>query len=343
MVIRKNKKMKFFTILKYLLAVLLWLPASVAESQLINSDAIWRDTDGNEIQAQGGCILKYGETFYWYGVEFKGETPNQVRCYSSNDLLRWKFEKPVLTKNVSHRVKVLYSDSTKQFVMFTRKGTKLAVSFSADPAGVFVTKGETRLPGAVKAGDLATFLDDEGRAYLVYTRGAGEDEKEKILCARLNPDWMGVANVIHEFTEGYFESPAICKHGALYYCTASGINGWFSSGTSYCTAPDLNGPWSQWKKINKAVIGGGLLESTYNSQHNTVFKIEGTQGALIVYMGDRWSQFTKYGVGMQVWLPIEFAGDVPVLTWMRPWYPDVRSGNYQHDLRRYGLWRDPPK
>ena len=33
----------------------------------------------------------------------------------------------------------------------------------------------------------------------------------------------------------------------------------------------------------------------------------------------------------------------PVITWLRPWYPDVAQGTYKHDLRRYALYRGWPK
>ena len=28
---------------------------------------IWKDIDGNDIQAHGGCIIEYEGTYYWYG------------------------------------------------------------------------------------------------------------------------------------------------------------------------------------------------------------------------------------------------------------------------------------
>ena len=54
---------------------------------------------------------KFGETYYWYGVHYKGAetyaanpTKNNndytfvsVTCYSSKDLVNWKFENDVLT------------------------------------------------------------------------------------------------------------------------------------------------------------------------------------------------------------------------------------------------------
>ena len=40
----------------------------------MKNGTIWQDTQGRDIQAHGGCILQYGDTYYWYG-EHKG-APN---------------------------------------------------------------------------------------------------------------------------------------------------------------------------------------------------------------------------------------------------------------------------
>jgi hypothetical protein len=99
------------------LALLAVLLSARAEVPRVALDADWQDTAGNEIQAQGGGVLKAGDTFYWYGVEFAGETPKQVRCYTSKDLMQWTFARPVLTQQVTRRVKVLYNPEGKQFVI----------------------------------------------------------------------------------------------------------------------------------------------------------------------------------------------------------------------------------
>ena len=57
---------------------------------------MWYDTDGNEIQAHGGCIINYNGTYYWYGENKNGVTKNRrmdfigFSCYSSKDLVNWK-------------------------------------------------------------------------------------------------------------------------------------------------------------------------------------------------------------------------------------------------------------
>ena len=78
---------------------------------IVTPGSIWKDTDGNPINAHGGGILYHEGTYYWYG-EFKGDSTYRldwvktwecwraeaggVACYSSKNLTDWKFEGKVL-------------------------------------------------------------------------------------------------------------------------------------------------------------------------------------------------------------------------------------------------------
>lgn len=78
----------------------------------ILNDVFWLDTDGNTIFSQGGGIFKFGDTYYWYGVKYEEaekyakdpkvsyskDTFAGVTCYSSKDLVNWKNEGIVVTK-----------------------------------------------------------------------------------------------------------------------------------------------------------------------------------------------------------------------------------------------------
>ena len=57
----------------------------------MKNGVIWKDVDGNDIQAHGGCIIEHKGIYYWYG-EHKGadNCPGAKRvdvigisCYSS--------------------------------------------------------------------------------------------------------------------------------------------------------------------------------------------------------------------------------------------------------------------
>ena len=88
---------------------LLSVKAQMANSSIVPGE-VWKDTDGNPINAHGGGLLYHEGTYYWYGEYKKGKTTlpewatwecyrtdvTGVSCYSSKDLLNWKFEGIVL-------------------------------------------------------------------------------------------------------------------------------------------------------------------------------------------------------------------------------------------------------
>ena len=77
-----------------LLALLLTLPLmGQNERQTIRSGELWPDNTGVHINAHGGGILKYGDTFYWFGEHKSDHTSNAlvgVTCYASTDLVNWR-------------------------------------------------------------------------------------------------------------------------------------------------------------------------------------------------------------------------------------------------------------
>lgn len=82
------------------------VPARTSETPDIQNDTFWRDTDGDYIYSQGGGIFKFNDTYYWYGVKYEeaekyAANPTApyntdvfagVTCYSSKDLVNWKYE-----------------------------------------------------------------------------------------------------------------------------------------------------------------------------------------------------------------------------------------------------------
>ena len=138
---------------------------------------IWRDTDGNPINAHGGGVLSYEGVYYWYGEAKSGQTflpdcnkswggtrvdVTGVSCYSSTNLYEWKnkglalaavpadAEHDLHPTKVVERPKVLYNRATKQFVMWMHidtadyKAARAGVSVSASPTGPFKYVGSVR-------------------------------------------------------------------------------------------------------------------------------------------------------------------------------------------------------
>jgi len=93
---------------------------------------LWPDGQGVHINAHGGGMLYYRDTYYWFG-EYKSDDSNSalvgVSCYSSTDLYNWKRE-PIALSVVNdpasdirrgciiERPKVVYNKKTGIFVMW---------------------------------------------------------------------------------------------------------------------------------------------------------------------------------------------------------------------------------
>ena len=66
----------------------------------LQNGAVWFDTDGNQIEAHGGNILKIDGVYHWFGatkkeLEYKGkpcvaECSLGINLYTSLDLMTWK-------------------------------------------------------------------------------------------------------------------------------------------------------------------------------------------------------------------------------------------------------------
>jgi beta-glucanase (GH16 family) len=102
------------------------------KEQVVRPGRLWLDDRGEHINAHGGGVLYHEGNYYWFG-EHKSENSNAaqvgINCYSSNDLVNWKYEgvalpvsddpKSEITKGcVMERPKVIYNEKTGKFVMW---------------------------------------------------------------------------------------------------------------------------------------------------------------------------------------------------------------------------------
>ena len=116
--------------------------------------SLWRDSDGNAINAHGGGILKKNHTYYWFG-EYRedGADCKGISCYSSKDLYHWDFEGLVLevdddtSSAITHgclleRPKVVYNERTGKYVMWFHHELK-GQGYSAALTGLAVSDNVT--------------------------------------------------------------------------------------------------------------------------------------------------------------------------------------------------------
>ena len=130
----------------------------LASAQLVNGQP-WPDADGQHINAHGGCILKHGDTYYWYGEQRpdRGSTMDVgISVYSSKDLAHWHREGVALSASseagsdiergcIMERPKVLFCPKTQRFVILFHlelkgrgyEAARVAFAESDSPTGPF--------------------------------------------------------------------------------------------------------------------------------------------------------------------------------------------------------------
>ncbi|MFS0912239.1 family 43 glycosylhydrolase [Microbacterium sp. 179-I 3D2 NHS] len=81
------------------------VPATAAApSDHIANDTVWSDTAGNQIKAQGGNVLRVGDTYYWVGIGMDPQgsaptsPPKSINLYSSSDLENWTFVRALVSQ-----------------------------------------------------------------------------------------------------------------------------------------------------------------------------------------------------------------------------------------------------
>ena len=102
------------------------------QQKTIRPGELWRDDTGRHINAHGGGVMKYGDTYYWFG-EHKSERTSDalvgVMCYASKDLVNWRNCGVALSVSderghdiergcILERPKVIYNSVTKKFCMW---------------------------------------------------------------------------------------------------------------------------------------------------------------------------------------------------------------------------------
>jgi hypothetical protein len=309
-----------------------------AGPQFINPGEIWPDDRGKHIQAHGGGVLQLRDTYYWFGEDRSPDNkPNlrYVACYSSKDLVHWKFRNQVVKADdpahlgpgwVLERPKVYFNAKTRKYVMYAHiddrryQVASVAVFVSNRVDGDYVFVRMFR-PLDQQSRDIGQFVDDDGAAYLIF-----EDRPHGFHIAKLSEDYMTVAEEIHEFTReegGALEGGALVHVGGRYFVIGSQMSGWDPNPNKVATAPSLRGPWSSFKDLAPPE------KNTYQSQSTFLLKVTGRQKTTVIFMADWWVHSNhplNLADARYIWMPVEIDGDSFFVPEPKPWKIDLRSG-----------------
>ena len=297
----------------------------------------WPDDRGRHIQAHGGGISRLGDTWYWFGEDrFQSNEPGRryVACYSSTDLVNWRFRNQVLRladpenfgeEWVLERPKVFHSATTGKFVMYFHLDGRLPghkSRYSIARVGVAVcdtVDGDYRYvrsfrPLGKESRDIGQFVDDDGTPYLIFESRPARG----FYLASLSEDCLEIDREI-AFINAPLEGGAIVRYEELYYVIGSHLTGWWPNANKYATASQLAGPWSEFRDF------APVETHTYGSQATCLVKVVGTERTTVIYAGDRWRP-EEHWDSRYIWMPLEIGQGALGLPEPRPWRIDVMTG-----------------
>lgn len=322
------------------------LTGEAAGLNTIYNDTFWKDSSGRNIYSQGGGVFKFGDTYYWYGVHYKGaETyaanPSKknsdtgfvsVTCYSSKDLVNWKFENDVLTSNTKGfgyaywfgRLGVAYCPRSKRYVLVAQYNESVMFASCDSPTGNFkVENVQDQITNVLKqgTGDQTVFVDDDGQAYLICSNKGGRNHQ--YVSKLRSSDFLYAEPAVEVAKGSGREGDCMFKYKGKYYFCASDLHGWNSSHSYYMVADNINGPYSGWK-----VMGGTDNDFSHVTQTGFFYTVKGTKQETVLFCGDRWSDFAGNGIGYNQWVPLTVNGNDVQFNSLSEWKLDAVTGEW---------------
>lgn len=178
--------------------------------------------------------------------------------------------------------------------------------------GLFVRRD---LKNGQMARDMALFVDDDGRAYHIYS----SEDNLTLHIAELSDDYLTHTGRYWRLAPaGHNEAPALFKHKGKYYLITSGCTGWAPNAARLFTADKISGPWTQ----HPNPCQGAEADKTFQGQSTCVFKVEGSDEW--IFMADNWRPDNPID-GRYIWLPIKWdANGLPTLTFQKEWTLDKK-------------------
>lgn len=349
---------KFVVVL--LATVILGGTFAFAQSNNIKNDSFWDTANGTPIYSQGGGIFKFSdpetgeEKYYWYGVHYKQADmyradpsvtqPHNsfqgVTCYSSTDLVNWRFEADALTYEEVFggtqrrwgwlgRMGVAYVKEANKYVLIIQYNASVLFAVADSPLGPFKKSHAKNMKswiGTPNTGDQTVFTDeDTDKSYLVYSYGRG---RNKIYLSEigLKNDTITLLDYKQVYKGSGREGNCMFKYKGKYYLAASQLYGWDGSNAYYLVADDIMGPYLPENKMK--VFPGAEEDYAHISQTGFFVTVRGSKQETVIYCGDRWSDFAGNGLGYNQWCPLSFDKHVPYFNSLNSWNLNEKTGEW---------------
>lgn len=269
-------------------------------AKILKNGTVWLDTAGNPIHCHGGHIVKFGDTYYWYGEDRRGNA--YVSCYASQDLLDWVFRGNILTvhsktadlfgydcrlsvngKKVNiERPKVVYNAKTGKYILWAHyengsdyRDAAIALASCDSPDGDFIYHGNFR-PFGYMSRDCNVFFEN-GKMYFA----SAANENEDLHIYRMDDSYTGVEALVQKAFVGQSrEAPAFFHLQGKTYVLTSQCTGWLPNQGGYAASNSIENTWS-------GVFDFGN-DTTYHSQPTSVLTLRVNGEEQNIYIGDRW-------------------------------------------------------
>ena len=220
------KNWMLLVVLSLLLCGMSWAQGT---EKLIYNGVPWFDDRGEIVNAHGACIVEENGRYYLFG-EWKSDESNAFpgfSCYSSDDLVNWKFERVVLPmqpdgilgpNRVGERVKVMKCPSTGEYVMFMHadnmnyKDPHIGYATCSTIAGEYKLHGPLLYEGKpIRRWDMGTYQDVDGTGYLLLHGG---------IVYRLSKDYRSAEEKVLSGVPGSHGESRQCskKTGLISFC-----------------------------------------------------------------------------------------------------------------------------
>lgn len=316
-----------------------FLVNSFAGGQIIQNDVFWKDTDGNPIYAQRGGTLKLGDTWYMYGAIYGSATSyyNQwtgshatnpggaAACYSSKDLVHWKFEGSVFKFGGWFcGPNVAYNKNTKKYVLIAQANNDVVFATADSPTGPF-KQDHVETPSPITnggTGDATTFIDDDGTPYIIASSKSGRSHVY-VIPLRAS-DYLACERPVEIFSGAGREGNCMFKYKGRYYAASSDLHGWNTSHTYYISSDKILGPYGKEK-----IMTNTDLDYSHVTQSGFFITVNGTVDTTVIYCGDRWSDNAGNGVGYNQWCPLTFDGNDVIFNSLSQWSIDAVTGTWK--------------
>ena len=327
--------------------------------QTITNNTFWNDTAGNPIYSQGGGVFKFGDTYYWYGVHYRGAesyraNPTRkydgevsfvsIPVYSSRDLVNWRFENRVATRStVIHngntmastgwvgRLGVAYNENTGKYVLATQAyvgGAHGVLLLQGNtPTGNFTYgyfQGQVVNSPTTGTGDQTVFTDEDGKDYLIFSNREGRSRG--FVAKFRESDSLRIEPGVEIRRGDGREGNAMFKLDSKYYHAASALHGWNTS-VNYVnesTSGNIQGSYS-----GEFVLPGTEMDYSHVTQTGFFVTVKGTKQNTVIYAGDRWADFAWNGIGYNQWVPITKTGARPQFHSVSQWQFNITTGEWR--------------